>query len=173
MFRPFYLVIIRWYLNDVLHKFLQTVCVSACLSPTVARHRLGNHVFVATNTCNNRKTVRHVVLYTVRVVSKESLWVRVFSVLVLCTVDAVVWRLSEPSYSKIWSWVSWDWELRTIVLVRASSNILNWTVYPLIVARQRHDIQELLETSFSMRSVSYQRKVGDQFLRELIVTYCI
>jgi hypothetical protein len=97
-------------------------CKSVCLHAyplTVARHRLGNHVSVATNICKNRKTVRHVVFYTVRVPSKESLWVRVF--------PAVVWRLSEPSYSKIWSWVPWDWELRIIMLARASSNLLDWT----------------------------------------------
>jgi hypothetical protein len=31
--------------------------------------------------------------------------------------------LTEPSESKIWSWVSWDWEPRTIMLARASSNL--------------------------------------------------
>jgi hypothetical protein len=41
----------------------------------VARQRLGRHVPAATNTHNNRIIARTVVFYTVRVVSKESLWV--------------------------------------------------------------------------------------------------
>jgi hypothetical protein len=44
-----------------------------------------------------------------------------------------------------------------------------------VVARQRLGknvnvtTEELLDTSFSMRSVSYQRKLGDQFFPELLV----
>jgi hypothetical protein len=34
-----------------------------------------------------------------------------------------VWRLQEPSESKIWSWVSWDTEPRITVLTRASSKL--------------------------------------------------
>jgi hypothetical protein len=54
-------------------------------------------------------------------------------------------------------------------------------VYPPIVARQRlgknvtaatntHEtIEELLDVSFSIRSVRYERKVGDQFFPELLL----
>jgi hypothetical protein len=35
----------------------------------------------------------------------------------------VIWRLPEPSDSKIWSWVPWDSEPRITVLARASSNL--------------------------------------------------
>jgi hypothetical protein len=54
---------------------------------------------------------------------------------------------------------------------------------PTIVARQRLSkhvtaetnthatIEELLDASFSMRSVSYQRQVGDQFFPELLVMH--
>jgi hypothetical protein len=65
------------HLNDVLHKSLQSVCVSICLSlfslqsngsvkfihPFGARQRLGKHVPAATNTCNNRKIVGRVCLW--------------------------------------------------------------------------------------------------------------
>jgi hypothetical protein len=56
-------------------------------------------------------------------------------------------------------------------------------VYPLIVARQRlgenftaatntyAKIEELLDESFSMRSVSCQNKVGNHFFVELLVHY--
>jgi hypothetical protein len=38
-------------------------------------------------------------------------------------VRARMWRLSEPSDSKIWSWVSWDSEPRITMLARAISNL--------------------------------------------------
>jgi hypothetical protein len=45
------------------------------------------------------------------------------------------------------------------------------SVYPSIVARQRlrKHVPELLGISFSMPSVSYQRKVGNRFFTELLV----
>jgi hypothetical protein len=43
--------------------------------PIVDRQRLGKHVPAATNTRNNRRIVGRVVFYTVRVVSKEGLWI--------------------------------------------------------------------------------------------------
>jgi hypothetical protein len=58
---------------------------------------------------------------------------------------------------------------------------IDWSVSPLIVARQRlgknvtaetnthATIEELLHASFSMRHASYQRKVDDQFFPELLV----
>jgi hypothetical protein len=49
-------------------------------------------------------------------------------------------------------------------------------VYPLMVARQWISneyaaIEELLDASFSMQSVLYQRKVGDSFFPELLVNF--
>jgi hypothetical protein len=46
------------------------LCVFPCI---VASQRLGWHVPVATNTCNNRRIVGGVISYTVRVISKQSL----------------------------------------------------------------------------------------------------
>jgi hypothetical protein len=57
-------------------------------------------------------------------------------------------------------------------------------VYPLIVARQRlgkHVLAathikekiELLDASFSMRSVPYQRKLGGYFFPELLVYFTV
>jgi hypothetical protein len=58
-----------------LHKSLPSVRVSMCISPTVARQQLVRHVPMATNTCNNRRTVGGAVFYTVHAISKDSLWV--------------------------------------------------------------------------------------------------
>jgi hypothetical protein len=61
------------------------------------------------------------------------------------------------------------------VLARARSNLLDWTIYSLIVTRQRlgkHDPavkKNLLEASFSVRAVSHERKIGDCYLPERFV----
>jgi hypothetical protein len=74
-------------LIGVLHKSLQSVFVSVCVSllrlqgngsvkfiPLFgARQRLSKHVPSAMNTCNNRRIVGRVIFYTVRALSKESL----------------------------------------------------------------------------------------------------
>jgi hypothetical protein len=61
------------HLNSILHKSCPSVCMSVwCVSPTVARQRLGQHVPTTTNTCNNRRTTGHVLLYMVHVIWKES-----------------------------------------------------------------------------------------------------
>jgi hypothetical protein len=49
------------------------VCLSVYPS-IVAMQRIGKHVPTATSTRNNRRIVGRVVLYAVRVVSKENLW---------------------------------------------------------------------------------------------------
>jgi hypothetical protein len=46
-----------------------------CVPPFGARQRFGKHVPAATNTRNSRKIVGLVIFYTVRVLSKESVWV--------------------------------------------------------------------------------------------------
>jgi hypothetical protein len=72
--------------------------------------------------------------------------------------------------------------ISTAYFINISPQSLCLYVYPSIAARQRLDnnvsaatnthaaIEELLDASFSVRSVSYQRKVGgDQFFPELLV----
>jgi hypothetical protein len=49
-----------------------------CIPPVVTRQWPNGRFPVATNTRNNRRTVLFVVFYTVRVVTKESLWVSVY-----------------------------------------------------------------------------------------------
>jgi hypothetical protein len=68
---------VTWvHLSGVLYKSLSPVCVAACASPhIVTRQRLGRHVPLAANRCNNRRIVGGVVFYTIRVVSREGLWV--------------------------------------------------------------------------------------------------
>jgi hypothetical protein len=53
-----------------------------CIPPYVVRQLLGRHIPLATNTRNNRRIVGGVVFYKVRVVSKEILWVSVYSPIV-------------------------------------------------------------------------------------------
>jgi hypothetical protein len=94
------LVCISWHLsqsNSLLNISLTSgyvsVCVSLlsllgkdyvkCISPVITRQRLGNHILAATNTRNNRKIVRRVVFNAVRVLSKESLWVSIYTLLFL------------------------------------------------------------------------------------------
>jgi hypothetical protein len=62
------------FLIIVLHKSLPSVCVSMCIPIIVARQPFGRHFPAATNTSNSRNVGRGV-LCTVRLVSKESLWV--------------------------------------------------------------------------------------------------
>jgi hypothetical protein len=45
-----------------------------CIPPIVARQRISKHIPATMNTRNNRRIIGRVVFYTVRVVSKESLW---------------------------------------------------------------------------------------------------
>jgi hypothetical protein len=77
------------HLNGVLHKSLPSICMYACvslmslqgngsvncISPFGAKQRLGKHVPTATNTRNDKRIVRRFIFYTVRVLTKESLWV--------------------------------------------------------------------------------------------------
>jgi hypothetical protein len=91
----------------------------------------------ATNTHDNW-IVGRFILYAIRVVSKESLCVCLriprYSI---CTAETAIWGLLQPSKSKIWSWVLWDSERKLTLLSRVGSKLLDWTVYPTIVARQR------------------------------------
>jgi hypothetical protein len=50
-----------------------------CIPPVVARQRLGKHVPASMNICNNKRITERVILYAIRVLSKESLWVCVAS----------------------------------------------------------------------------------------------
>jgi hypothetical protein len=78
------------HLKGVLHKSLPSVCVSVCVSllslqgngtvnciPLIAaRQRLSKHIPAARNTCNSTRNVGRVILYAVRILSKESPWIR-------------------------------------------------------------------------------------------------
>jgi hypothetical protein len=46
-----------------------------CIPLIVARQQLGKHVPTATNTRKNRRIVGRVILYAIRVLSEESMWV--------------------------------------------------------------------------------------------------
>jgi hypothetical protein len=71
--------------------------------------------------------------------------------------------------------------ISTVYLINPSHQSLCLYVYLPIVARQRlgknateaknthATIEELLDASLTMRSLSYQRKVGDWFFPELLV----
>jgi hypothetical protein len=70
--------------------------------------------------------------------------------------------------------------ISTAYFINPSHQSVCLYVYPLIFTRQRlgkiitaamntHVIQELLDASFFMRSVSYQSEVGDKFFTELVV----
>jgi hypothetical protein len=64
------------HLNGILHKSLPSVCVFVCIFPPIILTQwLGEHVPVATNTCNNRRIVGRVIFYVVHVISKERLCV--------------------------------------------------------------------------------------------------
>jgi hypothetical protein len=57
----------------------------------------------------------------------ESLWVHLYiPSFRTCTAEVVVWRLPETSGCTKCSWVPWDTEPRITVLVRTSSNLLDW-----------------------------------------------
>jgi hypothetical protein len=56
----------------------QSVCLYV-YAHIIVRQRLAKHIPVETNTRNNKKIVGRVVLTTVRVASKESLWVCPFT----------------------------------------------------------------------------------------------
>jgi hypothetical protein len=62
------------HLNGILHKSLPLVCVSLCVSPIVARQRLGKSVSGNEYARNNRRIVGRVVFCAVRVVWNESRW---------------------------------------------------------------------------------------------------
>jgi hypothetical protein len=78
------LLCISWHLNTSQRlSSYQFECPLSLLSngsvnyiPSfMARQRIGNHVPAATYTSNNRRIVGHVVFYSVRVISENSLWV--------------------------------------------------------------------------------------------------
>jgi hypothetical protein len=115
-----------------------SVCLYLYL-PIVARQWLGKYVPAATNTLNSR-IVGCVFFYTVRFLLKKSLWACLcISNFSICIAEAVVWRLQEPSDSKIWSWVPEDSEPRISVLATVISKFLDLTAYSPIAARQRLD----------------------------------
>jgi hypothetical protein len=131
-------VCISWHLNPSQRFASQILPISLCLC-LYPLSLLGNG---SVNTFPRQriqeKIVGRVFLYTIVVVTKEGLWVCLcipnFSV---CSVEAVVWSLPKPWNSNIGSWVPWDSEFKITVTTRTSSNLLDSTVYPCIVARQQ------------------------------------
>jgi uncharacterized protein (DUF486 family) len=79
----------------------------------------------------------------------------------------------KPIFMELCMYIKAPDPISTSYLINTSYQAACLYVYPLIVARQRlgkknYDAneyttitEELLDASFSMRSVSYQRKVGD------------
>jgi hypothetical protein len=68
--------------------------ISMCIPPSVARQRLGKHVPAAKNTRKNKIIVGRVIFYAVRVLSKESLWVR------LCIPVSLLGNNSVKTFSR-------------------------------------------------------------------------
>jgi hypothetical protein len=91
--------------------------------------------------------------------------------------------MAEPVFMKRGMYVMTPEPISTLYFVNPSHQSVCLYVYPIVVARQRLDksvpaatnahatIEELLDTSFYMRSVSYQRKLGDYFFPELLVYF--
>jgi hypothetical protein len=105
------------------------LCVCMCIPLSL----LGNEW-----TQQYKKCWMHSFLYgPCRIKGESRGFVCVSQILVYVSPKRVVWRLPEPSDSKIWSWVPWDSGPRFAVLEKASNNLLGWTVYPRIVARQQ------------------------------------
>jgi hypothetical protein len=90
LYETWYMYYGNWaHFNGVLRESLLTVCVSVCVSflsllgkgsancipPFIVRQRLGKHVPASTNTGNNRRIVRHVIIYAVCFLPKECLCV--------------------------------------------------------------------------------------------------
>jgi hypothetical protein len=81
--------------------------------------------------------------------------------------------MAEPIFMKLGMYIMAPEPISTANFINLSYQFVCLYVYPAIVARQRlgknvtaatsthATIEELLDASFSMRSVSYQRKVGD------------
>jgi hypothetical protein len=90
--------------------------------------------------------------------------------------------IPEPFFTKIGMHIIAPEPISTAYLINPSDQYVCLYVYPSIVARQRLGknvtvgtnthaiIEELLATSFSMWSVSYQKKVGNLFT-ELVLSF--
>jgi hypothetical protein len=89
---------------------------------------------------------------------------------------------SEPIFVKFGIYIMEPGPISTAYVINPSHPSACLYVYPLIVARQRLSknftagtsthakIEEMLAGSFSMRSVSYQNKVGEYFFPDLVIT---
>jgi hypothetical protein len=107
------------------------------------------------------------------------------SILSVCLcIHPVILRMPEPIFMKLGTYIMARERILTVYFINPFHHSACLCVYPLIVARQRLSrnvitatnthttLEDLLDVS-SMRSVSYQRKVGDQFFPELLVYYLI
>jgi hypothetical protein len=112
-----------------------------CIPTIIARQCFGKHVPAATNT-HNRRTAGRIVFFTVRVVSKESLWVR------MCAPN---FGPATAEVTKTWIYTSTpphalmdrgNFTFTAEAQVsrhpdQSESKIRDWNVYPPTVARQR------------------------------------
>jgi hypothetical protein len=130
----------------VLYKSLPSVCVSVCVSllslqgniplkfipPFGARQRLGKHFPAATNT-RNRRIVGRVIFYSVRVISKESLWVFLYIPLSLLGKNLL---MTFPRQRRIirgvvfYTVIFVSKESRRLVLPRTSCSISDIYLFP-------------------------------------------
>jgi hypothetical protein len=88
----------------------------------------------------------------------------------------------EPIFTKLGTYITAPELISTAHYINPSHQSVRLYVYPLIVTRQWIDKNaaaatntyatiELLDASFSVRSVLYQREVGDLFFPELVLCW--
>jgi hypothetical protein len=93
--------------------------------------------------------------------------------------------MPEPIFMKLGMFIMAPEPISTAYFINPSHQSVCLYVYPVIVARQRlgkkvtaatnthTTIEGLFEATFSMRSMSYQRKIGHQLFPELLVLFIL
>jgi hypothetical protein len=93
--------------------------------------------------------------------------------------------MSEAIFMKLDMYVMAPEPILTAFFINPFCQSVGLYVYPPVVDKQRlgknvtaatntdATIEELLDASFSLRSLSYERKVGDKFFPEFLVSYLI
>jgi hypothetical protein len=87
--------------------------------------------------------------------------------------------MSQPIFMKLGTYIMATEHISMAYFINPSHQYVCLYVYPPAVARQRlgrnvtaatstHPIEELLDASFYLRSLAYQRYVGDLFFPELL-----
>jgi hypothetical protein len=95
----------------------------------------------------------------------------------------ITFRMAEPIFMKLGMYIMAPEPISTAYFINPSYRPQCLHVYPPVVSRQRlgknvsvatnthATVEQLLEASFSMRCVSYQRKVCGKFFAELLVIH--